>query len=190
MFIRGVDEGLEKMLRVSLPLPPEVGDITFDAPSNTWSAQLSRLTVNLFLYDVARSTHPSNAPLQRLDANGLRERRAPQPMIGLRYLVSAWAGSSRDEHQLLGDVVSMLAAVGAIPSEYASPSASSVVHLSVETDENNRLREIWGAIGGNLKASFTLLASVAADSFDWHTAAPRVETVTALLAPKPVPTPT
>jgi hypothetical protein len=165
-----------------------VGDITFDSPSSTWSAQLSRITVNLFLYDVARSSHPSRAPVARVDANGRLERRLPQPMVQLCYLVSAWAGSARDEHQLLGDVFSRLAITQSIPDEFLSTDLSSSVHLFLDADGDNRLREIWGAVGGNLKASFTLQASVAADSFDWQSAPPLVERVSTLLAPIPKPT--
>ena len=64
MFISHVDSGLEKLLRTRLPLPEEMGDVSFDAPSGTWSAQLSRITVNLFLYDIQRSSQPS-APSTR-----------------------------------------------------------------------------------------------------------------------------
>lgn len=187
MFIRAVDEGLERLLRAALPLPSDVGDITFDSPSSTWSAQLSRITVNLFLYDVARSSHPSRTATARVDANGRLERRLPQPMVQLRYLVSAWAGSARDEHQLLGDVFSALAIVPTIPDEFLATDLSSPVHLALDEDENNRLREVWGAVGGNLKASFTLQAAVAADAFDWQSAPPLVERVATLLAPIPRP---
>jgi len=185
MFIRAVDDGLERLLRVSLPLPEAVGDITFDAPTSNWSAQLSRITVNLYLYDVMRSAQPTRSATQRLDANGKPERRAPQPMIQLGYLVSAWAGSPRDEHQLLGDLVSRLASIQVIPAEYLPTTVSSSVQLTVAEDPRSRLRDIWSGAGGQLKASFTMQLTVAADTFDWTDQAPAVTTVAALVAPKP-----
>jgi hypothetical protein len=184
MFIRAVDDGLERLLRVSLPLPEEVGDITFDAPTSNWSAQLSRITVNLYLYDVMRSAQPTRSATQR-DVNGKPERRAPQPMIQLGYLVSAWAGSPRDEHQLLGDLVSRLASIQVIPPEYLPTAVSSSVQLAVAEDPRSRLRDIWSGAGGQLKASFTLQLTVAADTFDWTDQAPPVTSVAALVAPKP-----
>lgn len=186
MFIRLVDEGLERLLRAELPLPADIGDITFDAPSRNWSAQLSRLTVNLFLYDVARSSVPSLSPTVRPGANGKGEQRAPQPMMQLSYLVSAWAGSARDEHQLLGQVVSCLAGRTTLPVDYLPAPLSSPVHLSLREDEHNKLREIWTSAGGQLKASFTLIATVAADTFEWTEQAPLVKSVEALTAPTPV----
>ena len=55
MIIPTVDTGLEALLRDRLPLPATLGDISFESPSGTWSAQLSRITVNLFLFGVGRS---------------------------------------------------------------------------------------------------------------------------------------
>lgn len=187
MFIRAVDDSVERLIRAALPLPPEIGDVSFDVPSSTWSAQLSRLTVNLFLYDITRSGHPSRSQVARMDANGRLERRPPQPMMQLSYLVSAWAGSPRDEHQLLGDVISRLAVIQTVPEEFLASEISSSVQLFLDEDPSNRPREIWGAVGGSAKASFTLQATAATDSFDWQLAPPLVERVSALVAPTPEP---
>jgi hypothetical protein len=167
MFIRIVDEGLERLVRVEVPLPEDVGEVSFEVPNANWSAALARPTVNLFLYDVARSDHPNRAPLRRLDENGTRQRRAPQPMVQLSYLVSAWAGSARDEHQLLGEVISRFAARDILPVEYLPQALSSSVHLALVDENDRRAREIWSGAGGTLKASFSLNASVAADTFGW-----------------------
>lgn len=185
MFIRVVDEGLERMLRARLPLPEDMGEVTFDTPSSAWSAQVSRLTVNLFLYEIGRSSDPARSPVQRVVTNGARERRVPLPVMQLRYLVSAWAGSVRDEHQLLGDVIGVVSGMSVLPAEFLGGDVASSVTLSMDTDPDNRPREIWGAVGGSLKASFTLQVSVAADAFAWHAAAPSVERIAALVAHMP-----
>jgi Pvc16 N-terminal domain len=185
MFIRVVDESLERLIRAELPLSEDLGDVMFEAPTSNWSAQLSRITVNLFLYDVGLSAHPARASIRRSGQDGTTERRPPQPMIRLGYLVSAWAGSPRDEHQLLGEVVSRLAAHPTLPAQYITGDLASSVYLRLGDDEGNRLRDIWSAAGGQLKASFTMEASVAADTYDWSTAAPAVTRVEALTRPHP-----
>jgi hypothetical protein len=167
MFIRVVDEGLERLIRAELPLTEEYGDISFATPHSDWSGQLSRITLNLFLYDVARSAHPNRAAVRRVDENGKGERRAPQPMVELSYLVSAWAGDPRDEHQLLGEVLSRLAALDNLPDEYLSRPLSSSVHVSLVEDDRHRARDIWTGAGGRLKAGFSLQVTVAADTFGW-----------------------
>jgi hypothetical protein len=185
VFIRIVDDSLEKMVRTELPLPEDLGDVTFEAPTNNWSAQLSRITVNFFLYEVGLSDSPVRAAMRRVAENGNTERRAPQPMVRLGYLVSAWAGSPRDEHQLLGDLVSHFAARSVLPEEYVTGPLSSTVHARMAYDEANKPRDVWSGSGGQLKASFALELSVAADTFTWEDAAPPVTRIEALANPVP-----
>ena len=167
MFIRTVDEGIARLLRATLPLPAELGDVSFDAPTIAWSETLTRPTVNLFLYDVAPSPHTAHTAVRRVDANGRAERRPPPPVMQLGYLVSAWAGAPLDEHQLLSDVLNRRAGVAVLPGDYLAEPLNSNVLISVGEDEHNLLRQIWRAAGGSLKASFLVQVTVAADTGDW-----------------------
>lgn len=168
MFIRTVDQALEKMVRVGVPLPEQIGDVSFDPPTSNWAAQLSRITVNFFLCDVGPSGQPNRSRTTRVDENGKMERRFPQPMIRLGYLISAWAGTPRDEHQLLGDVLSVMASRDSIAEEmFSSPPTSSVTLMLVDDVAGGKVRDLWSGAGGQLKASFILQAHIAADSFDW-----------------------
>jgi hypothetical protein len=185
VFIRDVDEGLEKLLRARLPLPEHIGDVSFEPPTSTWSAQLSRLTVNLFLYGIDRSSQPTRAPQRRVDANGRPERRGAQSMIELNYLVSAWAGSPRDEHQLLGDVTSLLAGYTALPPEHTAATLNSTVSLTLGADEVTRPRDVWQGVNGQLKACLMLQAVVAANTWDWEDEAPAVREISVLSSPTP-----
>jgi hypothetical protein len=187
VFIRNVDETLEKFIRARLALSDELGDVTFEAPTSNWSAQLSRITVNLFLYDVGLSTQPSRTALRRVGGDGTAHQRAPQPMVRLGYLVSAWAGSPRDEHQLLGDLVSVFASSVTIPVEHMVGNLSSTIQVRMIADDMNRPRDVFAGSGGQLKAAFALEATVAADSYDWEGEAPRVERIVALTQPIPHP---
>lgn len=182
MFITRVDSSLERLLRARLPLPAEVGDVVFDAPTATWAASLSRITVNLFLYDVQHSTLPSTPP-QRGGPDHQGMRRGPLPMMQLGYLVSAWAGTPRDEHQLLGDVVSILTGLDQVPPEFTDPELQSPVRFVIRDDPRNAVRDIWAGAGGQLKASILLQVHAAADTFDWTTQPPAVERVQLLSAP-------
>ena len=170
ILIPTVEDGLETYLRSTLPLSHETGDISFEPPSSTWAAQVNRITVSLFLYHVSRSPMPPRASAPRPGADGRVERRAPLPMVQLSYLVSAWAGSTRDEHQLLGDVLTRLLAQQILPPEHLDTPLSSNVQLTLADDELNRPRDLWSGLGGTLKASFTLIATVAADAYPWEIA--------------------
>lgn len=174
MLIAVVDDGLEELLRAALPLPVDQGDVSFEAPSSTWSAQVSRLTVNLFLFSVSRSTQPPRPPVVRPRADGSLERRFALPMVELSYLVSAWAGSPRDEHSLLGDVLTRLSAHQVLPPEHLPRTLSSPIQLTLATDDPTRQRELWSGLGGAPKASFTLVTTLAVDAYDWEPTPPRV----------------
>jgi hypothetical protein len=179
VFIAEVDAALERLLRQRLPLPENVGDVSFDQPTSTWSAQLSRITVNLFLHDIQRSGQPSRSSVRQIAADGTATRRRPQPMLDLGYLVSVWAGSPRDEHHLLGDVVSILAGVEVLPDQVCGEALGSSVHLSL-SDARTLPREVWLAAGGTARPSVILRATVAADSFDWEAEPPAVDRISAL----------
>ena len=93
MIVATIDSGLEAMIRADLPLPPELGDVSFDPPSGTWSAQLNRITVNLFLFGVGRSPQPPRPFVDRPGERGMVQRRPQLPMLQLNYLLTAWAGT-------------------------------------------------------------------------------------------------
>lgn len=166
------------MFRDRLPLPEDVGDVVFEPPNGTWAASLSRITVNVFLYDVQRANVPSRSATLRT-AGETVQRRRPQPMVRLSYLLSAWAGSPRDEHQLLGDLISIVAATEYVPPQYFPSPPTTSVTLALG-DERSLPRELWTAAGGHLKASATFQVTVGADSFDWENAAPAVDRIAAM----------
>ncbi len=184
MIIPTIDSGLEALLRTELPLPESVGDVSFESPSGTWSAQLSRITVNLFLFGVGRSAQQPRPAVDR-DQNGQRQRRPPIPMLEMHYLVSAWAGVVRDRHQLLGDVLACLLRTAVLPVEHLPVAIPSPVQLTIEPYDNSRAKDVWATVGGVITPSFELVVTSAADSPAFDAVAPRVERVTALVAPLP-----
>lgn len=184
MLIPTVEQGLERLVRESLPLPEELGDVSFDAPSGSWGAALSRVTVNLFLYEVSRSAQPPRPAAQRMGPDG-PERRAPLPMVQLDYLVSAWAGNVRDEHALLGDVLSCFLLHQILPAQHFDRETESSVQLAVGRPDATRPKDIWGGIDGKLRPSFPLTVTLALDTLGWEPLAPRVERIEALTAPVP-----
>lgn len=187
MLISAVSDGIEALLRHALPLPAQQGDISFDAPSESWGATVNRLTVNLFLYAVERSPQPPRVQEDKRRPDGTVVRRFPLPMVQLSYLVSAWAGSTRDEHELLGDVLTRILTYPAIPAEHLAEPLQSGVQLAIAGDDVNRPRDLWSSLGGHLKASFTLTVTVAADAYAWRVAPPMIERVTATAVPQPDP---
>lgn len=174
-MVPGVDRSLEALLREQVPLPAEVADVSFEPPDGTWGASLSRITVNLFLFDVARSPLPPRPPARR-DADGGVERRRMLPLVRLSYLVSAWAGSVEDEHAVLGDVLRCFLEHDVLPPAHAPEGVDGQVLLTLSQREGRKPGELWQALSGTLKPSFELDVTVAPVA-GWQAAAPLVARV-------------
>jgi len=189
MVIPLVEQGLEKLVRTSLPLPEQVGGVSFDPPSRTWAAQLSRITVNLFLFGIGRSAQPPRPVPDRTGPDGQLQRRRPVPMIELSYLVSAWAGNVRDEHELLGDVLGCFLTHQALPDELTPAGLLTGVQIALSAGDSGRLKDVFSSVDGSNRAAFEIVLTTALDTGAWADAAPRVQRVAALTAPIPPRTP-
>jgi len=185
MFIRAIDEGMERLIRTGLNLPPETMDVSFAVPDAAWASRLSRVTLSLFLYEIKPSNRPAQSVVRRVDADGRVQTRPPSQMLEMNYLISAWADNPLVEHQLLGEVINHLVAHPTIPLEYLPTEPTSAVFLTFGADGENKLREVWRAAGGHLKASFSMSVVAAADSFPWSDQAPPVAQVVSGIARRP-----
>lgn len=164
MVIAAIDQALERLLRTHVPLPPDVADVSFEAPDGNWGSSLSRITVNLYLFDLGRSPQPRRPPAERVREDGRIERRQPLHMLRMYYLVSAWAGSTSDEHQLLGDLIACVLANESLPPEYLSVELPAPVQIGLGDRDGRRPGEIWSGLHGRLKPAFELEVTVALDA--------------------------
>ncbi len=105
MPLSALENTLQAWLREQLPLPEDVGDISFDSPDGTWGTSVTRPTVNLFLFEINRAAQQSVAPAPRREADGTLVRDQPAPAVSFSYLLSTWGGGVKEEHRLLGDAV-------------------------------------------------------------------------------------
>ena len=79
-IIHLVDRALERFFRLSGSLSEGSVDLSFDTPDRTWGAGLTRPTVNVFLWEILKSTAIPRAGMeQRRDAAGRIERRPVSP---------------------------------------------------------------------------------------------------------------
>ena len=183
-MLTAIDAGLERLLRRSLPLPEDIGDVSFEPPDRSWGAQVTRITVNMFLFDVNRSSQPARAPVQRARPDGQIERRPPMPLIRLSYLVTAWAGKTSDEHQLLGDVLHCLLRNPVLPASDQATALDGTVQLTLADRGARTLTELWSALDARPKPAFQLDVTAALVS-SWELAAAPVERIEGVVARRP-----
>ena len=116
---------------------------------------------------------------------GQRQRRPQSPMVELHYLISAWAGTIRDEHQLIGELLTLFTLNQVLPAEHVAEEIISPIQLVVAPHDNNRAKDVWSTVGGAIKPSFELVATTAIDALPFELLPPAVERIKALVAPHP-----
>lgn len=172
-MIQFIDEAIETLLRREVPLPEPSVDVSFAAPDRAWGAGLTRPTVNVFLWDVRRNSSRMTAGLAQQTADGQVARRPVDPVVDLRYLVTAWASEHRDEHQLLGAVLRCVLANSSVPAAYVPPQvpASSPLAVSLASEESRVPGEFWSSLDGRLKPGLQVVVSLPLNVFEWATTA-------------------
>src|SRR3954452_1491652 len=108
-MLADLDETLRALLKEELEVHGFEGvDIAFDAPSRDWSGQLSKPSVNLFLYDLREAESLRSSEWSKIKKDG-RTLESPPPMImEASYAVTAWTQAVEDEHRLLSQVLAIL----------------------------------------------------------------------------------
>lgn len=173
-MINFIDRALEQFLREQVPLPESSIGVSFETPDKAWGAALNRPTVNIFLWDLSRSSQAAGAGIDQRQNNGAIERRLVNPSVDLSYLVTAWATEIRDEHQLLGTILQCVMSKGRLPDD-SIPEGIIEGHarISLAPAESHVPGEFWSALGGRLKPAVQLKLTATLPVHAWQeTAAP------------------
>jgi hypothetical protein len=178
-----LDETLEAFLREVVPLPARDVDVAFDAPDGEWSAALSsRPTVDLYLWDVRPNLAERDyGEVIIEEEDGRRYRRDPLPRVDCRYLVTAWTSEVRDEHSLLGDVLSALLLHPVIEVSHlrgAFAEVKPLPTLRLRSGDGSENSDFWSALGGQLKPGLDLVVTVTVDAAMRAVAGPPTEAIT------------
>ncbi len=175
-----IDESLEAYIRAEVPLSPTDVDVAFERPDRDWGTAVTRPTVSAFLWDVKRNSDEQEAGVGMQQVNGRTVRRAVLPRVDCRYLVTAWAGDVRTEHQLLGSLLSALLRNTVIQPTYLSNGFSQLRPLpviSVARFDGSDNADFWTAIGGELRPAVDLTLTATFDTSVIEEPGPPVRTV-------------
>lgn len=157
-----IDAAVEAFLRATVPLGATDVDVSFEAPDREWSAKLTRPTVNVFLWDVRRSSANERGGLEEIEVDGRIVRRRPLPRVELRYMVSAWTSDHGDERALLAGLLRAVLAHQEIPATFLPeglPPEPLRLHLARPEDQ---LPDFGATLDGQLKPALaiTIVATV------------------------------
>jgi hypothetical protein len=175
-MLHEVTESLEAFLKQPGLAPPlRDAAIRFDRPTDPYA--LDQTTVNLFLYEVRENLElrSNESVMRRVGGQTLVE--PPPYRANCMYLVTAWPVGGTDqpkqEHQLLGQVLQLIAGAPVIPQVFLTPGLQlqepPLPMLVVQPDGVRNPAEFWAAIGNRIKASLLVSVTVSLKAFDTAT---------------------
>ncbi|MCM8596507.1 Pvc16 family protein [Accumulibacter sp.] len=150
--------------------------IAFDRPAEQFSP--SQTTIDLFLYDVRENLElrSNETLLERQNGQAVIQR--PPLRVACTYLVTAWPVGGMDlplqEHRLLSQALQVLSRHPTIPAAYLQGSLVGqkppLPMLTAQTDGIKDPADFWTAIGGKLRPSIQVTATLAMARFPAVTA--------------------
>ena len=178
-MIQLLDASIESYLRGEVPLDDRI-DVAYEAPDSTWSAGITRPTVNLFAWDIRRNSSEATGGLDLVQRGNDRFHKAASPRIDFRYLITTWTPEPRDEHELLGAILVACLRLPLIPVQYLEGRLSEIdptPRLQVARFDDTQSSEFWSSMGGQLKAALDIIVSATVDTELLRAAGPPVRSL-------------
>jgi hypothetical protein len=184
-----VDESLERFIRSAVPLSARNTDVSFEAPDREWAAKLNnRPTVNLFLWDIKKSTDRSRTGLETYEHDGQTKRRMALPRIELRYLISTWTAEHTDDRILMGGLLRVLLGHAEIPQEFVAEPLRGLSPLTMTMTRGGEAGiDVFKALDGQLKPTLDVVIVTDVDTDLGEVAAAPVEEFAFVLSDSTMP---
>src|SRR3954468_11037546 len=168
-MLADLDETLRGLLRADLERHGFEGvDIAFDAPSREWSGQLSKPTVNVFLYDLRETESLRTSEWSRTSRDGRTLEGRPPMVMECSYAVTACTQAVEDEHRLLSQVLGILYAYPEIPRDRLNgrlANGSQAWPIKGRVGQNKGEKsDFWSAVGGQYKVSLDYVVRLSVES--------------------------
>jgi hypothetical protein len=182
-MLADLDETLRGLLKAELERHGFEGcDIAFDAPAREWSGQLSKPTVNLFLYDLRESETMRSSEWSRMTKDGRTFEGRPPMIMECSYAVTAWTQAVEDEHRLLSQVLAIFNAYPELPQtalngRLANGSQAGPIKARIGQGKGEK-SDFWSAIGGQYKVSLDYVVRLSVESGAKLERGPEVRTQT------------
>jgi hypothetical protein len=182
-MLADLDETLRTLLKTELERHGFEGvDIAFDAPAREWSGQLSKPTVNIFLYDLREAETLRTSEWSRIQRDGRSFEGRPPMVMECSYAVTAWTQAVEDEHRLLSQVLAIFYAYPEMPQSalngrLANGSQQWPIKARIGQGKGEK-SDFWSAIGGQYKVSLDYVVRLSVDSGAQLERGPEVRTQT------------
>jgi hypothetical protein len=166
-MLKDLDETLVELLKQKYPtddIKNSQIDIVFNRPDKDWEGKVTRLTINLFLYDIRENLQlrGNERYLTRNGTTGTETYAATR--MDFTYLISVWSKASstveiEEEHEVLGKVLTTLLSYPILPpevlqGEIAGQSQPPRAWIA-QPEDTPKTWEFWGSNEWRLKAGIS-----------------------------------
>ena len=166
----GVIHEVDSALRALIDREAGIRDVevVFDAPTRDWASRRTTPTVDVYLYDIREDMRRrERGVLNEYNENETRiiRRHLPPRHFKLSYLVTAWTQRPEDEHRLLSALLGAFIRYDAMPADLLSGPLAEIglpvpLTVGLPPPEDRGFADVWSALGGELKPSIDVVASV------------------------------
>lgn len=197
--IAEIDEALRSLIRRDVPSAAGV-DVVLDAPTKDWAARRNAPTIDLYLYDIREDLRRRERGMvneyESVVERGVSRRqvvgrRLPPRWFKMSYLVTAWTQRPEDEHRLLSDLMTCLLRQDSLPADLLVardddglrvPELAVGLSVGLPPPEDRAFADVWTALGGELKPSLDVVASVPIETGQRRVTGPPVTSEEPVLA--------
>ena len=168
-MIDGLDDTLKGLLLRNLAAINPL--ISFATPDKEWTSTISGPTINLFLYDIRENIQLRSNEHYLAPHDGGWQHSIPPSRIDFTYLISVWTKKEqtdssesphiRDEHMLLGKILSILLAHPILPEDVLQGDIKQQAKIPggqlprawiAQPEDTPKTWEFWGSNEWRLKA--------------------------------------
>ena len=176
IMIHHIDAAVESFVRQVVGVSEHVADVVCGAPSSFSEAGLARPTFVIYLWDISQNWQLNRGGFEDAVGSVRPARRPPSPILNFRYFVTVVAGELRDEHELLGRLLTTILLNDKLPKAILpEPLQGLRIGLELSSQEEAYPTSSWEPGKSRLGLSFCLL--VPAEIGSWLERGAPIESV-------------
>jgi hypothetical protein len=180
--IQHIDAALESFIRDVVRIPPQAADVVFTAPVSLSASGLARPAFVLHLWHVSIKRSLQRGGFEEETVGNRQARRSPTPILTCRYFATVIAGEPRDQHALLGSLLSAVLTNDKLPQAILPPPLQGFrIGLELAGEEHSFPSESAESSKGRFGLSLEL--AVPAEVAAWTELGAPVETVVTTTQP-------